>query len=337
MVFLLNYPPPIIFIYLAIDDSVSESLACKMSRGSSQVVYVSWYNSSVGIGGQTSNRCNSWYVLDSISISESISVSKVSITVSFTLSNVVTIWPSSVSSISDMGDRGDSDVLEDWSSLGSKMGSGGGSNSWGISWDLGSIGVGGKSSNRNDWSSSGNVDGWVGFAFGFTLANKVSGIWVSSISDMANQSGMESWGSSGSKMGSGGGSYGWGISWYNSSVSIGGESSNRGNWGSSWDENISIGISFTLANVVSIWPSTVSNISVSGNSDILKDWSSLGSKMCSSGGSYSWGISWYLGSVGVGGESTNSNNWGSSENVDGCVSITFSCWSSRCYCQEGKE
>merc|ERR1712203_322110 len=112
-----------------------------------QVVYVSWYNSSVGIGGQTSNRCNSWYV------SESISVSKVSITVSFTLSNVVTIWPSSVSSISDMGDRGDSDVLEDWSSLGSKMGSGGGSNSWGISWDLGSIGVGGKSSNRNDWSS----------------------------------------------------------------------------------------------------------------------------------------------------------------------------------------
>merc|ERR1712212_388316 len=109
---------------------------------------------------------------------------------------------------------------------------------------------------------------------------------------------MESWGSSGSKMGSGGGSYGWGISWYNSSVSIGGESSNRGNWGSSWDENISIGISFTLAKVVSIWPSTVSSISVSGNS-------------------YSLGISWYLGSVGVGGESTNSNNWGSSENVDG--------------------
>merc|ERR1712135_193074 len=160
----------------------SMCLACKMSRGSSQVVYVSWYNSSVGIGGQTSNRCNSWDVLDSIS--ESISVSKVSITVSFTLSNVVTIWPSSVSSISDMGDSGDSDVLEDWSSFGSKMGSGGGSNSWGISW-------------------------------------------------------------------------------YNSSVSIGGESSNRGDWGSSWDENISIGISFTLANVVSIWPSTVSSISVS--------------------------------------------------------------------------
>merc|ERR1712133_239993 len=133
-----------------------------MSRGSSQVVDVSWYNSSVGIGGQTSNRCNSWDVLDSVSISESISVSKVSITVSFTLSNVVTIWPSSVSSISDVG----------------------------------------------------------------------------------NISGMESWGSSGSKMGRGGGSYSWGISWYNSSVSIGGESSNRGDWGSSWDENISIGISF---------------------------------------------------------------------------------------------
>merc|ERR1719411_816524 len=176
--FLLN--PPIIF-HLAIDDSVSESLACKMSRGSSQVVYVSWYNSSVGIGGQTSNRCNSWDVLDSVS--ESVSVSKVSITVSFALSDVVTIWPSSVSSISDMGD---SDILEDWSSLGSKMGSGCGSNSWGISWDCGSIGVGGKSSNSNDWSSSGNVDGWVGFAIGFTFTNKVSSIWVSSISDMAN-------------------------------------------------------------------------------------------------------------------------------------------------------
>merc|ERR1719411_2612068 len=121
--FLLN--PPIIF-YLSIDDSMSESLACKMSRGSSQVVDVSWYNSSVGIGGQTSNRCNSWDVLDSISISKSVSVSKVSITVSFTLSNVVTIWPSSVSSIPYMGDSGDSDVLEDWSSFGSKMGSGGG-------------------------------------------------------------------------------------------------------------------------------------------------------------------------------------------------------------------
>merc|ERR1712078_181720 len=112
---------------------------------------------------------------------------------------------------------------------------------------------------------------------------------------MGNVSGMESWGSSGSKMGRGGGSYSWGISWYNSSVSIGGESSNRGDWGSSWDENISIGVSFTLANVVSIWPSMSSSISVSGNSDILKDWSSLGSKVCSSGGSYSWGISWYLG------------------------------------------
>merc|ERR1712135_190558 len=148
----------------------SMCLACKMSRGSSQVVYVSWYNSSVGVGGQTSNRCNSWDVLDSIS--ESISVSKVSITVSF------------------------------------------------------------------------------------TLTNKVSSKWVSSISDVGNVSGMESWGSSGSKMGRGGGSYSWGISWYNSSVSIGGESSNRGDWGSSWDENISIGVSFTLANVVSIWPST---------------------------------------------------------------------------------
>merc|ERR1712212_482142 len=99
---------------------MSKSLACKMSRGSSQVVYVSWYNSSVGIGGQTSNRGNSWNMLDSISISKSISVSKVSITVSFTLSN-------KVSSICNMGDRGDSDILEDWSSLGSKMGSGGGS------------------------------------------------------------------------------------------------------------------------------------------------------------------------------------------------------------------
>merc|ERR1719342_1995661 len=158
-------------------------LACKMSRGSSQVVYVSWYNSSVGIGGQTSDRCNSWDVLDSVSVSESVSVSKVSITVSFALSDVVTIWPSSVSSISDMGE---SDILEDWSSLGSKMGSGCGSNSWGISWDSGSIGGGGKSSNSNDWSSSGDVDGWVGFAIGFTLTDKVSSIWVSSISDMGN-------------------------------------------------------------------------------------------------------------------------------------------------------
>merc|ERR1712117_183303 len=316
---------------------MSKSLACEMSRGSSQVVYVSWYNSSVGIGGQTSNRCNSWDVLDSISVSKSVSISKVSIAVSFTLSNVVTIWPSSVSSISDMGNSADGDVLEDWSSLGSKMGSGSGSDSRSISWYLGSISVGGKSSYRNDWSSSGDVDGWVGFAFGFTLTNKVSSIWVSSISEVGDISGMESWGSSGSKMGRGGGSYSWGISWYNSSVSIGGESSNRGDWCSSWDENISIGISFTLANVVSIWPSTISSISDRGDSDILEDWSSLSSKMCSGGGSYSWGISWDLGSVGVGGESTNSNNWGSSENVDGWVSITFSCWSSRGYCQEGKE
>merc|ERR1712045_579878 len=182
-----------------------------------------------------------------------------------------------------MGDRGDSNVLEDWSSFGSKMGSGGGSNSWGISWDLGSIGVGGKSSNRNDWSSSGDVDSWVGFTFGFTLTNKVSSKWVSSISDVGNVSGMESWGSSGSKMGRGGGSYSWGISWYNSSVSIGGESSNRGDWGSSWDENISIGVSFALGNVVSsIWVSSISVSSISnmgywGDSDVLEDWSSLSS------------------------------------------------------------
>merc|ERR1711972_620009 len=110
-----------------------------------------------------------------------------------------------------MGDSGDSDVLEDWSSLGSKMGSGGGSNSWSISWDLGPIGVGGKSSNRDDWSSSGDVDGWVGFAFGFTLTNKMSSIWVSSISYMWDNDVLEDWSSFESKMLSGYSSNGWGI------------------------------------------------------------------------------------------------------------------------------
>merc|ERR1712012_377834 len=164
-----------------------------MSRGSSQVVWVSWYNSSVGIGGQASYRCDSWDVMETISVSKTISIS---ITVSFTLSNVVSIWPSSVSSISDMGD---SDVLEDWSSFGSKMGSGGGSNSWGVSWDYSAVSISGESSNRGDWSSSEDVDGWISFTVGFTLANVVvSSVWESSISEI---SGVESWGSSGSKMG----------------------------------------------------------------------------------------------------------------------------------------
>merc|ERR1711997_379438 len=94
----------------------------------------------------------------------------------------------------------DSDVMEDWSSFGSKMSSGGSSDSWGISWDNSSVSIGGKSTDRGDWGSSEDVDSWVSFAIGFPLTKVVS-IWVSSISVVSNKSGVESWGSSGSKMG----------------------------------------------------------------------------------------------------------------------------------------
>merc|ERR1719322_1391789 len=85
-------------------------------------------------------------------------------------------------------------------SLGSKMFSGGSGNSWGISWDNSSISIGGKSTDRGDWGSSKDVDSWVSFAISFTLTKVVS-IWVSSISVVSNKSGVESWGSSSSKMG----------------------------------------------------------------------------------------------------------------------------------------
>merc|ERR1711994_905243 len=129
-------------------------------------------------------------------------------------------------------------------------------------------------------------------------------------------SGMKSWSSTGSKMGGGGSSYSWSISWYNSSVSIGGESSNRGDWGSSWDKDISIRVSFTLSKVVSIWPSSISVMDWGSDSNVLEDWSSLGSKMLSGSSSNSWSISWNYSSVSIGGESTNRGNWGSSEDMN---------------------
>jgi len=175
---------------------VEKSLACKMSRGGSQVVYVSWYNSSVGVGSQTSYRCDSWDVLETISVSKN-SVVSIGITFGFTLTKVVSIWPSSIS-VMDWGS--DSDVMEDWSSFGSKMLSGGSGDSWGISWDNSSVSISGKSTNRGNWGSSEDVDSWVSFAIGFTLSKVVS-IWVSSISVVSNKSGVESWGSSSSKMG----------------------------------------------------------------------------------------------------------------------------------------
>merc|ERR1719270_1693760 len=173
-----------------------ESLACEMSRGSSQVGWVSWYNSSVRVGGQTSDRCDSWDVLKTISVSKN-SVVSIGITFGFTFTKVVSIRISSIS-VMDWGSN--SDVMEDWSSLGSKMLSGGSGDSWGISWDNSAISIGGKSTDRGDWGSSEDVDSWVSFAIGFTLTKVVS-IWVSSISVVSNKSGVESWGSSGSEMG----------------------------------------------------------------------------------------------------------------------------------------
>jgi len=285
-----------------------------MSRGGSQVVYVSWYNSSVGVGSQTSDRCDSWDVLETISVSKN-SVVSIGITFGFTLTKVVSIWISSIS-VMDWGSN--SDVMEDWSSLGSKMLSGGSGNSWGISWDDGSVSISGEGSNRGDWSSSENMDSWV--RFGFTLTNEVT-IWPSSVS--MDISGMKSWGSSGSKMGGGGSSYSWGIGWYNSSVSIGGESSNRGDWGSSWDKDISIRVSFTLSKVVSIWPSSISVMDWGSDSDVMEDWSSFGSKMLSGGSGDSWGISWDNSAISIGGKSTDRGDWGSSEDVDSWVSFAI--------------
>merc|ERR1712227_3387 len=135
---------------------------------------------------------------------------------------------------------------------------------------------------------------------------------------------MEDWSSFGSKMLSGGSGDSWGISWYNSSVSIGGESSDRGDWGSSWDKDISIRVSFTLSKVVSIWPSSISVMDWGSDSNVLEDWSSLGGKMLSGSSSNSWSISWNYSSVSIGGESTNRGNWGSSEDMDSLVSIAFS-------------
>merc|ERR1712244_216669 len=91
---------------------------------------------------------------------------------------------------------------------------------------------------------------------------------------------MKDWGSFGSEMLSGGSGYSWGIGWYNSSVSIGGESSNRGDWGSSGDEDVSIGISFTLSNVMSI---RVASISYMTDKGIMEDWGSLSGKVLSGG------------------------------------------------------
>merc|ERR1712136_687056 len=132
-------------------------------------------------------------------------------------------------------------------------------------------------------------------------------------------------------------SNGWGISWYYSSVSVSGQMSNRGDWSSSGDVDswVCFAFSFTLTNeMCSI---CVSGISYLGNCDILENWSSFDSKMLSGCCSNGWGISWDLSSVSVSGKSTNSNNRSSSENMDCCVGITFRCWSSRGYSQEGKE
>merc|ERR1711936_1177623 len=146
-------------------------------------------------------------------------------------------------------------------------------------------------------------------------------------------SGMKSWGSSGSKMLSGGSGNSWGISWDNSSVSISGESSNRGDWGSSGDEDVSIGISFTLSNEMSIRGSSISIASISYMTDkgIMEDWGSLSGKVLSGGSGNSWGISWDNSSISISGKSTDRGNWGSSENMNGCVSITG--WGAGGYCQ----
>merc|ERR1719412_96539 len=144
-------------------------------------------------------------------------------------------------------------------------------------------------------------------------------------------------GGGGSKMGGGGSSYSWGIGWHNSSVSIGGESSNRGDWGSSGDEDVSIGISFTLSNVMSIWVSSISIASISYMTDkgIMEDWGSLSRKVLSGGSGNSWGISWDNSSISISGKSTDRGNRGSSENMNGCVSITG--WGAGGYCQKGRE
>merc|ERR1712226_1059995 len=139
-----------------------------------------------------------------------------------------------VSGISYMGDSCIS-VMKDWGSFGSEVLSGGSGNSWGISWDYGSVSISGEGSNRGDWSSSENMDSWVRISF--TLSNvmsiRVSSITIASISYMTDKGVMEDWGSLSGKVLSGGSGNSWGISWDNSSISISGKSTDRGNWGSS--------------------------------------------------------------------------------------------------------
>ena len=81
---------------------------------------------------------------------------------------------------------------KNWSSFGS-------SSRWVICWDYSSISISGKMVYRCDCSFSDDEDSYVCFAIDVTLTNKVRSIWVSSISNTSNMSGMESW-SSGSKM-----------------------------------------------------------------------------------------------------------------------------------------
>ena len=159
-------------------------------------------------------------------------------------------------------------------------------------------------SNRCDCSYFGDEDSYVCFANDVTLINKGCGIWISSISSMNNITGIRSWSSCGK---------------------------------TGWDGNsYSLGITFPLSNVVSKWPPIILSISDMGDNDILDTWNLPGKEMLCDCGSNSWGISRDLGSIRLGGGLSNSNNWRSSENMDGGINITFTSWSSSGYCQEGQ-
>ena len=133
---------------------VDKAFACKMGGGCGQVSWVSWDNSSIGVCGQTTNRCYSWVI--SVSISKTV----VWFGFSFALSKKMTTI----------------------SELSSEMLSGSSCDSRGVRWSYCSVGVSSKSTNRGNYWLRGKASISISktipwFSLSFTFAKVM--YWVS--------------------------------------------------------------------------------------------------------------------------------------------------------------